>query len=243
MTKKNDNPFGDFAGTAVGEPEVKKWEYPPIGYNATKGILYVNEDQVDKLTLVPLAVRQCKETKNANGTIHRYPVNMPKNKMINPDDVTYRLQVACVVNGDIFVFGARSWTARASWLNPRGGQYRDDKFPTGIWYQLEDWCKEQKAKHGVSTTPLCWELSLKVGNGITVGTGKNTSNSKPIVLAAAPVFVGRKRVAEYEAMYTDEDLAGWVSEWKKTTTETAVADEIDAEPPTGFDELPEGIPF
>lgn len=243
MTKKNDNnPFGNFGGTAVGEPEQEKWQYPGIGFNASSGIFYINEDQFDGLTLVPLAIRQSKETEDINGTTHRYPVNMPKNKMVNPDDVTYRLQVACVVNGEIFVFGARSWTARASWLNPRGGQYRDDKFPTGIWYQLEDWCKEQKAKFGVATTPLCWEVALKVGNGITVGSGKNTSQSKPIVLATEPVFVGPERVTQYEALYTEEDLAGWVAEWKKTTTETAVSDEVE-EVPDGFDELPEGIPF
>ena len=241
MTKKNSsNPFGDFGGTAVGEAEQVKWEFPGIGYNASNGIFYVNEDQVDGLTIVPLAMRQCKEVEDINGTTHRYPVNMPKNKMIASDSVTYRLQVAGIVDGEIYVFGARSWTARASWLNPRGGQWRDEKFNTGMWYQLDDWIKAQKATYGVSTTPLCWELSMKVGEGLTVGTGKNTAQSKPIVLTGEPVFVGAERVAEYEALYLEEDLAGWVAEWKKTTTEEAVEDE-----PVVLEEedLPEGIPF
>ncbi|MEL0099062.1 MAG: hypothetical protein VW907_05870 [Opitutae bacterium] len=237
---KNDNPFGNFGGTTVGEAETAKWEYPGIGYNATSGILYVNEDQVSSLTLVPLAMRQCKEVEDANGIIHRYPVNMPKAKMAAGDDITYRLQVACVVDGDIYVFGARSWTARASWLNPRSGQYRDEKFPTGIWYALEDHIKEMKAKHGVATTPLCWELGLAVGEQITVGTGKNTSKSRPIVAGLPPKFVGPERVALFEALYQDEDLAGWQAEWKKVSTEAAAVE--DAEVVTAED-LPEGLPF
>lgn len=241
MTTKNSNPFGNFTGTAVGEAEQVKWEFPGIGYNATSGIFYVNEDQVNGLTLVPLAMRQCKEVEDINGTTHRYPVNMPKAKMIVADDVTYRLQVACIVNDEIFVFGARSWTARASWLNPRGGQWRDSNFPTGIWYLLDDFIKAKKAEHGVSTTPLCWELELKVGEQLTVGTGKNTSKSHAITLAKEPVFVGAERVAQYEKMYEDEDLSGWVAEWKKTTTEAAVEE---ADPVSVVDdELPEGIPF
>lgn len=241
MTKKNsDNPFGDFSGTAVGEAEQVKWEYPGIGYNASQGIFYVNEDQVTGLTLVPLALRQCKEVEDSNGVIHRYPVNMAKAKMIT-GDVTYRLQVACIVDDQIFVFGARSWTARASWLNPRGGQWRDDKFNTGIWYQLDDWIKEQKSKHGIPTTPLCWQLKLETGKEQTVGTGKNTSKSTAIQLAGEPVFVGPELVARYEELYREEDLSGWVAEWKKTTTEeAAVEDEPVA---VDEDELPEGIPF
>lgn len=240
MTKENKNPFGDFSGTAVGEAEQVKWEYPGMGYNASQGIIYVNEDQVDSMTVVPLALRQCKEVEDVNGVIHRYPVNMAKAKMIS-GDVTYRVQVACVYDEQIFVFGARSWTARASWLNPRGGQWRDDKFDTGIWYTLDDWIKEQKAKHGVSTTPLCWQLEIGTGKDLTVGTGKNTSKSKPLALQGAPVFVGAEKVAEYEALYTDEDLAGWVTEWKKVTAEEAAVNE--EEPASEFDELPEGIPF
>lgn len=237
---KNDNPFGDFGGTAVGEAEQVKWEYPGMGYNASQGIFYVNEDQVEGLKVVPLALRQCKEVEDINGVIHRYPVNMAKAKMID-GDVTYRVQVACFYDEQIFVFGARSWTARASWLNPRGGQWRDDKFDTGIWYQLDDWIKEQKSKHGVQTTPLCWEIELAIGKELTVGTGKNTSKSKPIQLAGEPSFVGAARVAAYEALYLEEDLAGWAAEWKKTTTEDVV--ESNDEPATIDDELPEGIPF
>lgn len=240
MNKNNNNPFGSFSGTAVGEAETAKWEYPGIGYNASGGIIYVNEDQVNTLTLVPLAIRQCKEVIDTNGVTHRYPVNMPKAKMVASDDVTYRLQVVAVVNGEIYVFGARSWTARASWLNPRSGQYRDEKFPTGIWYALDDYIKEMKAKHGVSTTPLCWELELSVGGQITVGTGKNTSKSKPMVMVGVPKFVGPERVAEYEALYRDEDLSGWQAEWKKVSTETAVVDEPEA---ITEDDLPEGMPF
>lgn len=240
MTKKNsNNPFGDFSGTAVGEAEQVKWEFPGIGYNASQGIFYVNEDQVTGLTLVPLALRQCKEVEDINGVIHRYPVNMAKAKMIT-GDVTYRLQVACIVDDQIFVFGARSWTARASWLNPRGGQWRDDKFDTGIWYQLDDWIKEQKTKHGIPTTPLCWRLELETGKTQTVGTGKNTSKSTAIQMSGEPVFVGPELVKQYEELYIEEDLAGWGAEWKKTSTE-----EVAAEEPVSIedDELPEGMPF
>lgn len=240
MTKQTDNPFGNFSGTAVGEAEQSKWEYPGIGYNASQGIFYVNEDQVAGLTLVPLAMRQCKEVEDINGVIHRYPVNHPKAKMVAGDDITYRLQVACIVSDEIFVFGARSWTARASWLNPRSGQWRDEKFATGIWYALDDFIREMKSKHGVATTPLCWQLALKVGEQITVGTGKNTSKSHPIAVVGVPEFIGPERVKQYEALYQDEDLAGWQMEWKKISTEAAAAEE----PVEVADiDLPEGMPF
>lgn len=237
----NKNPFGDFTGTAVGEAEQVKWEFPGMGYNASQGIIYVNEDQVNSMSIVPLALRQCKEVEDVNGVTHRYPVNMPKAKIVS-GDVTYRLQIACVYNEQIFVFGARSWTARASWLNPRGGQWRDEKFATGIWYQLDDWIKEQKAKHGVSTTPLCWQLEIAPGAEVTVGTGKNTAKSKPLQMQSEPVFVGAEKVAEYEELYTSEDLSGWIEEWRKVTTEAAAVE--DNEPPVSqFEDLPEGIPF
>lgn len=241
MSKNNDsNPFGNFKGTAVGEAEQEKWNYPGIGYNASQGVFYVNEDQVDGLALVPLALRQCKEVEDINGVTHRYPVNMAKAKMIS-GDVTYRVQIACIVSDEIHVFGARSWTARASWLNPRSGQWRDDKFDTGIWYLLDDWIKEQKSKHGIPTTPLCWRLELALGKELTVGTGKNTSKSTPIQLAGDPVFVGPELVKQYEELYQEEDLAGWISEWKKTTTEESATED---EPVTiDENELPEGIPF
>ncbi len=240
MTKKNDNPFGDFAGTTTGEAETVKWEFPGIGYNASNGIFYVNEDQVDTLTLVPLALRQCKEVEDINGSTHRYPVNMPRNKMAE-GDITYRVQVACIQNDEIFVFGARSWTARASWLNPRGGQWRDKKFETGLWYMLQDFIKEQFTKHNVQTTPLCWELSLVVGKETTVGSGKNTSKSKPIVLAELPAFVGLERVEKNAALYEEEDLAGWVAEWKKRTVE-AVEPEPEPIVEESLDDI-EGLPF
>ena len=246
MNKKtNDNPFGNFAGTTVGAPEVARWEFPGIGYNATTGTFYVGEEQAPGLTLVPLAYRQCKETTDVNGATHRYPVNHPRKGMVAPDEVTYRLQVACVVNEEIHVFGARSWTARASWLNPRGGQYRDEKFPTGIWYVLEDFIKQAQAQHGVATTPLCWELELAPGSALTVGTGKNTSKATPIIMTKAPAFVGAERVARYTELYVEQELSDWVNEWKKTAVTEDDAEEDTAQPapePAPFN-LPGSVPF
>ena len=237
----NNNPFGDFAGTDVGAAEVAKWEFPGIGYNASSGIFYVDEDQVESLTIVPMAIRQCKEVEGINGTIHRYPIKTPKNKMVSSEDVNNRLQVACMVGDVLYAFGARSWTARASFLNPRGGQWRDEKFGTGIWYILEDWIKHQKDTYSVSTTPLCWEISLAVGGEITVGTGKNTSKSSPIVLSGPPAFVGGERVKLHEMMYEENDLAGWQNEWKKNATEIQ---EPTPEPEVVTEEeLPDGFAF
>lgn len=235
----NNNVFGNFGGTAVGEPEVDRWQYPTLGYNASEGIFYVDEDKVVTLTLVPLALRQCKEMADLSGVIHRYPVKTPKSQMVD-GDLTNRLQVVCIHDGELHVFGARSWTARASWLNPRGGQWRDDNFETGVWYQLEDYIKEMKSKHGVATTPLCWEITLSAsGKQITVGTGRNTSKSHPITMEGVPVFVGPERVAEYEDLFISEDLTAWVNEWKKLTTETAAVEDVQ---PIEED-LPDGIPF
>lgn len=240
--KTNDNPFGDFSGTEVGAAEKALYEFPGIGYNASSGIFYVDEDQRSDLTVTMLAIRQCKEAEDMSGTIHRYPIKTPRNKMIASDDITSRLQVACVVDGVLYAFGARSWTARASFLNPRGGQWRDEKFGTGVWYVLEDWIKQQKDLHGVGTTPLCWSVELKVGEKITVGTGKNTSQSKPIVLASAPKFVGKEAVAEYEALYVENDLEGWIKEWSKVSTE--VFEEAEEEAAAVVEEeMPDGFAF
>jgi hypothetical protein len=243
MTKKNDNVFGSFTGTAVGEAEVGKWEYAGIGYNASDGIFYVNEEKVGGLRLVPLALRQCKEVTDSFGAIHRYPVKTPKSQMIASDEVVYRLQVACVQDNEIFVFGARSWTARASWLNPRTGQWRDENFETGIWFLLEDHIKEMKSKHGVSTTPLCWEISLTTGKPLTVGTGRNTSKATPIVMDGLPAFVGPERVSEYEELFVSEDLSGWIAEWKKLATEKPAEDFETDETEMYEEPLPGDIPF
>jgi len=242
MTKKNDNPFEGFTGSTIGAPETAKWEYPGIGYNASQGIFYIDEDQAESVVLVPLALRQCKETTDDDGTVYRYPVKTPRNQMKNPDDVTYRLQLACIVNGDIYVFGARSWTARASFLNPRGGQYHDANFSTGLWYQLEDWIKAVQAKHNVATTPLCWQIKLVTAPEITVGSGKNTSKSRPITVKGIPEFVGKDLVAQYEKIYQDEDLAGWVAEWQQKRSKEAAAAIEDAEPVVE-EELPPGFAF
>jgi hypothetical protein len=240
--KKNSNPFSEgFKGSDVGAPELAKWEYPGIGYNASQGVFYVDEDQRDSITITPLAIRQCKETTDIDGTVFRYPIKTPRNQMKNPDDVTYRMQLACIVDGDIYAFGARSWTARASFLNPRGGQYRDANFSTGLWFQLEDYIKAMQKNHGVATTPLCWSLELQVGGEVTVGKGKNTSKSHPIIAAGNPEFVGADVVAANEKLYEEEDLAGWVQEWNKRTTES-FEESVEAEPEVE-EELPDGFEF
>jgi hypothetical protein len=243
MTKQKEvNPFEGFAGSTVGAPETAKWEYPGIGYNASQGIFYVDEDQVESVTLVPLALRQCKEVTDEDGAVYRYPVKTPRNQMKNPEEVTYRLQIACIVDNDIYVFGARSWTARASFLNPRGGQYRDANFSTGLWYQLEDYIKAMQQNHGVATTPLCWSLELVTAPEITVGSGKNTSKSRPITVKGNPHFVGPVLVAQYEKIYQDEELAEWVAEWQQKRSKEAAAEFADEEPAVE-EELPDGFAF
>ena len=226
-TKTADKPLydlGNFDGTDVGAPIEEKWDYTGIGYNASSGVFYVDSNEQESLSIIPLAIRECKEIETPDGMTHRYPTRWPRAKMAE-GDYTARMQVICYVNGELYNFGMRSYTARASFMNPAGGSYRNDAFSLGIWRGLVEHIKEVKAQTGKQTTPLCWKLALGAGDNITVGTGKNTSKSHPIVLKGIE-FVGAELANELTQLYLDEDIAGWVAEWKKTAVEEA-AEEID----------------
>lgn len=234
-----DVDFADFEGTDVGAAEIEKWQWPGIGYNSSEGVFYIDEDQITGLTFVPLAIRQCKEVEDINGATHRYPIFTRRGDMADPapgTKVVNRAQVAVMVDGELYNFGMRSWTARAGWLNPRSGAYREEKFETGLWYRLEDYIMAVKQQKGKPTTPLCWQLSIGASEEVFVmGTGKNTSKAHAIVLTGGPEFVGAERVAEYAALYESEDIAGWVDEWKQTAVEEAQNDL----PPVELGDTPE----
>ena len=118
--------FGEYTGATAGQAQEERWQYEGIGYNASDGIFYIGKIESKTLEFVAFAIRQCKEVLDAAGVVHRYPIKQRRTEMAE-GDVTNRVQVVGLVDGESHIFGARSWTARAAWLNPRGGQWFDDR--------------------------------------------------------------------------------------------------------------------
>ena len=223
--KVGDTNFDGFSGVTAGIQETERWQYPGVGYNATDGIFYIEEDEANILVIVPFALRQCKEVVDAGGMTHRYPIKTRRTDMAE-GDITNRLQVVGIVNNELHIFGARSWTARAAWANPLGGPYHDARFAGGLWPRLMAYIKELKATKGTVTAPLCWELTLAVGEAIDLSSAANPkqkSKGRPIDFKAMR-FVGAEKAAEYERLYIDEALGEWVAEWNKTAVTEAATE-------------------
>jgi len=211
--------FGEYAGSTTGQAVEERWQYEGVGYNATDGIFYVGKEKAGNLVFVPFALRQCKEVTDAAGVIHRYPVKTRRAEMVE-GDVENRVQVVGLIGDDLHIFGARSWTARAAWLNPRGGEWRDDRFETGIWYQLQDYIKQVKAEKGMSTAPFCWRLTLSAGESIELSSAANAkqkSRGCPIKFDSL-AFVGAEAARHNEQLYIDEALDEWAQEWTRAAT-------------------------
>lgn len=210
--------FGEYQGSTAGQANEDRWQYEGIGYNATDGIFYVGKEEVKTLEFVPFAIRQCKEVTDAAGIVHRYPIKQRRNEMVE-GDVVNRVQVVGLVGDDLHIFGARSWTARAAWLNPRGGQWHDERFAVGIWYRLQDYIKQVKAEKGMTTAPFCYRLKLSAGAAIELSSAANSkqkSKGCPIV-AESLSFVGADAARANERLFVDELMDEWVTEWNKTT--------------------------
>lgn len=215
--KIDNGNFENFDGVTAGMQQEERWQYPGAGYNASDGIFYIGKEESKTLEFVPFAIRQCKEVTDAAGVVHRYPIKQRRTEMAE-GDVTNRVQVVGLVNGELHIFGARSWTARAAWLNPRGGQWFDDRFEVGIWYRLQDYIKQVKIEKGMTTAPLCYRLKLAAGAPIELSSAANTKQRAkgcPIV-AESLAFVGAEDARRNEQLYIDELLADWVMEWNKT---------------------------
>ena len=161
----NDTGMDGFTGVTAGAQAEERWQYPGVGYNATNGVFYIGEEEAKTIDLIPFAMRQCKEVEDADGVTHRYPIKTRRIDMAE-GDVKTRLQVVGLVNGELHVFGARSWTARAAWANPLGGPYHDARFEGGLWPRLAAPIKEVTAGRGVPPAPLSYKLALAVGQAI-----------------------------------------------------------------------------
>lgn len=241
--KIDNGNFENFEGVTAGMQQEERWQYPGSGYNSTQGIFYIGEDEAQTLEIVPFAMRQCKEVTDANGVIHRYPIKTRRTDMAE-GDITHRLQVVGIINDELHIFGARSWTARAAWANPLGGPYHDNRFEGGIWLRLNNHIKELKNSTGKATAPLCWRIKLVVGKEIELSSAANAkqkAKAHPIT-AESMAFVGAEKAAEYARLYTDEAIDEWVAEWNKAAvTEAAPATAPEFKPmPETADEL---IPF
>ncbi len=215
--------FGEYTGATAGQAQGERWQYEGIGYNASDGVFYIGKIESKTLEFVPFAIRQCKEVLDAAGVVHRYPIKQRRTEMAE-GDVTNRVQVVGLVDGELHIFGARSWTARAAWLNPRGGQWFDDRFEVGIWYRLQDYIKQVKAEKGKTTAPFCYRLKLAAGDSIELSSAANAkqkSRGCPIK-AESLAFVGANAARANEQLYVDELLDEWVAEWnKQAVTEPA----------------------
>ena len=236
----NDTGMDGFTGVTAGAQAEERWQYPGVGYNATNGVFYIGEEEAKTIDIIPFAMRQCKEVEDINGVTHRYPIKTRRIDMAE-GDVKTRLQVVGLVNGELHVFGARSRTARAAWANPLGGPYHDARFEGGLWPRLAAHIKEVKAGRGVQTAPLCYKLTLAVGEAIDLSSAANArqkSKAFPII-ATAVTFVGAEQAAANARLYTDEALDEWIAEWNKS----AIAEPVEREgtpPPVHEDEL---VPF
>ena len=231
--KIDNGNFENFEGVTAGVQQEERWQYPGSGYNA--------EEKADTLEIVPFAMRQCKEVTGANGVTHRYPLKTRKIDMAD-GDVTTRLQVVGIINDELHIFGARSWTARAAWANPLGGPYHDGRFEGGIWPRLMNHIKDMKSQHGRQTAPLCWQLKLIVGEAIdltSAATAKQKSKGHPII-AESMAFVGPEKAAEYERLYVDEAINEWVAEWNKPAVAESTTPDTEFRPMPETDEL---LPF
>jgi hypothetical protein len=216
--------FGEYTGATTGQAQEERWQYEGIGYNATDGIFYVGKQEAKTLEFVPFALRQCKEVTDAGGMTHRYPIKTRRAEMVE-GDIVNRVQVVGLVDGVLHIFGARSWTARAAWLNPRSGEWHDDRFAVGIWYRLQDYIKQVKAEKGMTTAPFCYRLKLAAGQSIELSSAANSkqkSRGCPI-LAESLAFVGAAAARANEQLYIDEMINEWAAEWTKAAA---------VEPPT-----------
>ena len=236
----NDTGMDGFTGVTAGAQAEERWQYPGVGYNATNGVFYIGEEEAKTIDIIPFAMRQCKEVEDPNGVTHRYPIKTCRIDMAEGDMKT-RLQVVGLVNGELHTFGARSWTARAAWANPLGGPYHDARFEGGLWPRLAAHIKEVKAERGVQTAPLCYKLTLAVGEAIDLSSAANArqkARAFPIITTAV-AFVGAEQAAANAKLYADEALDEWIAEWNKS----AIAEPVEREgtpPPVQEDEL---IPF
>ena len=229
--------FEGFGGTSVGEMEVRKWSYPAIGYQASQGQLHdfgKNVD-IDSVNFTPLAIRQCHEVTGRDGLTTRYPL-YTRFDMMKEGKRKTRLQVLIVYEGELYIFGAKSWTARAAFVNPKDGKHHDSLFSSGVWIRLAEYIKLKSKSEGVQFTPLCFELGLKPATqSVQVGSGDETSGAYPLELSTPrPVFVGVERVNEYAAMFVDEDIAGWVKEWG------AIEEQVEEDEELVNDDIPIG---
>lgn len=221
----NNYDFGDFAGTDTGLPVEDKWAYPGIGYNATDGVFYVDSVQVNQLEIVPFAIRECVEVTTLSGTVHRYPPRTPRNQRVE-GELSTRLQMVCKVNEQLYIFGMRSYTARASFMNPAKGAWHNESLEEGIWLRLIHHINDVKVQTGKIVPPFCWVVSLTVGKMVKMVSGANSkqsTNACPIVMTGEFSFVGAEQANENVKLYQDEDLDGWKAEWMKISTEEAPA--------------------
>lgn len=220
MTTKTKDPLAELEGLEDEfAMETGAWEYPTIGYSATAGTFYIGDDEADGMTITILAVRRCKEVDNS-GVIWRYGPYVNKFKM-KDGKVSRRLQAVVLVNGELHLFGANSWTARALFDNdPEGTRYHDSNYQGGLWKDkakgaLIDWIDKKRAETGIKTSPYCWQVNIKAGTPFKNPQDRNRE-IVPIAYDGPPfTFVGKEQAAANKALIEAENLKAWQDEWHK----------------------------
>jgi hypothetical protein len=210
--------------------ETGQWEYPTIGYNSTSGVFFVGDEQLDAIDITILAVRRCKEVTDASGVIWRYNPYV-KRHLMKEGKPAPRLQAVVLYNGQLHLFGARSWTARALFDNAKDGKYHDDGYQPGLWAVMLDWIKRVRLERNVSTSPYCWQVSLTTGKPFQNPQDKRNTIT-PIVYDGPPfTFVGKEQALANKELIEAEELKKWEWEWTKAAgVETEDGDTAGDEP-------------
>jgi hypothetical protein len=194
-------------------PETGQWDYPTIGYNTATGDFYLGDDTVGEIGgVVVLVVRRCKEVETDTGGSFRYGVYTKREKM-QLGKVKQRLQAVVMVSDQPYVYGARSWTARALFDNDPG-KYMDEKLMPGLASAMRTWLKQVASSHKVQTDMYCWKFNLSTGKAFKNPQDKSRSIT-PIVYSWPPEFVGRDKALEYKTFIDSENLKAWADEWHK----------------------------
>ena len=190
------------------------WEYPTIGYNATDGVFYVGDEQLTELDIVILATRRCKEVTDSAGVIWRYHPYV-KRHLMKEGTTSQRLQAVVLHNGEMHLFGAKSWTARALFDNAAEGRYHDSNYQAGLDAVMKEFIKRVKFERNVATDFYCWQVSLKAGEAYKNPQDKRREIT-PIVYDGPPfTFVGKEQAAANKALIEAENLKAWADEWHK----------------------------
>lgn len=220
--------FEGVEGSTVGLA-TRKWDYPGIGYNLSKGQLYLDGEKVDELTVTVFAWAQWKNVVVGKGkarrTLASYPIFQKRQEMVKGDSVENRIQIIVMVGDKFYVFGLGSVNGVGAWLKTEATkQYYAPKLPVGILTQLHNHMKRVKAQAGKDIPQYGWQFTIGPAESEIRTGGEYDLEIIPLVRKSGFKFVGSEKFAENEALYLAETLDEW-REVRSNPSGTVVSDE------------------